>query len=239
MRVAVGGTVSRKVLASALFGWLALTSSAPGSAQAPPDPPQRWDGLIERLSRPGQWYPESFVNPQMSRHALSGDGRYFLFTAEVPNPPYPAAREFFVRDRMTGDTWPTGPSPLNGPPVISSDGNHWAVEVCDWVPRSDGLRICDVLTIDQRTLRFENMSTALDGTLSLDHSSDPMLSRDGRFIVFRTSSPTLLPAGSAGGQIVLRDRDSDRKHRTGHRQPARARARPTCGERDVSRQLDV
>ena len=209
MRVAAGGTVLRTLLASALFGLVALTSSAPGSAQAPPDPPQRWDGLIERLSTPGQWYPESFVNPQMSRHAVSGDGRYFVFSAEVPNPPYPPMREFFIRDRMTGETNQRGPGSVNAPPVISSDGNHHAVEVCGWVPRPDDQRICEIWATDERTLRIENMSTALDGTLSVDGSSEPMLSRDGRFIVFRTNSPTLLPPGSAPGQIVLRDRDTD------------------------------
>ena len=86
---------------------------------------------------------------------------------------------------------------------------HRAVELCDGTYRSDAAPICDVLTIDERTFRFENMSTAIDGTLSLGHSSEPMLSRDGRYIVFRTNSPTLLPPGAAPGQIVLRDRDTD------------------------------
>ena len=111
-----------------LFGaFIVGARPTPGAAQAPPAPAQRWDGLIERLSAPGQWQPESFSNPRMSRHAVSGDGRYFVFVADVANPPYEATPTLFVRDRMTGETTSLG-GPLNGAPVISSDGNHRAFE---------------------------------------------------------------------------------------------------------------
>ena len=190
-----------------LFGaFIVGARPTPGAAQAPPAPAQRWDGLIERLSAPGQWQPESFSNPRMSRHAVSGDGRYFVFVADVANPPYEATPTLFVRDRMTGETTSLG-GPLNGAPVISSDGNHRAFEICGYSP--DALRVCDVWAIDARTGRMENMSTAPDGTPSLGASSEPMLSGDGRFIVFRTDSPSLLPPGAAPGQLVLRDRDTD------------------------------
>src|SRR5688572_10067099 len=209
MRVAAGGRVLRGFVGFMLLGLVAVSHPTRGAAQAPPDSPRRWDGLIERLSTPGRWDPESFANPRMSRHAISADGRYFVFMAEVPNPPYEPYRQLFVRDRLTGETTVSGPAPLAAPPVISADGMHRAVELCDGTHRSDGAPICDVLTIDERTFRFENMSTAVDGTPSQDHSSEPKLSRDGRYIVFRTNSPTLLPPDAAPGQIVLRDRDTD------------------------------
>lgn len=160
MRLAAGRRLPRALVALLLLGAIGLSNSSRGSAQAPPEPPQRWDGLIERLSSPGQWYyPESFVNPRMSRHGVSGDGRYFVFMAEVPNPPYAPTRELFIRDRSTGDTRRSGPGPLHAPPAISSDGNHLALELCDPVYRPDDLPICDVWTLDTQTLRMENMAT--------------------------------------------------------------------------------
>ena len=208
MRVTGGGS-PRAVFGFVLLAVLAASNAARSGAQAPPDPPQRWDGLIERLSTPGQGYPESFSNPRMSRHAVSGDGRYVVFMADVPNPPFEPGRQFFVRDRQTGQTTMWGPGSLAAPPVISSDGNHHALELCDGPRDPDGAVVCDVWTIDGRTLRVENMSTSIDGTPSVADSSEPMLSQDGRFIVFRTGSTTLLPPGAAPGQIVLRDRDPD------------------------------
>ena len=199
--------VARLALGLLFFAFIVGARPTPGAAQAPPAPAQRWDGLIERLSTPGQWQAEWFSNPRMSRHALSGDGRYFVFVADVANPPYEPIASLLVRDRMTGETTYLG-GPLNGAPVISSDGNHRAFETCDMY-RPDALRVCDVWAIDARTGRMENMSTAPDGTPSLGDSSEPMLSGDGRFIVFRTNSSTLLPPGAAPGQLVLRDRDTD------------------------------
>jgi len=119
--------VARLALSLLFFALIVGARPTPGAAQAPPAPAQRWDGAIERLSAPGQWQPESFSNPRMSRHAVSGDGRYFVFVADVANPPYEATPTLFVRDRMTGETTSLG-GPLNGAPVISSDGNHRAFE---------------------------------------------------------------------------------------------------------------
>ncbi len=208
MRVAAGDKVVRAALGCVLATLMAVSKPAHSAAQAPPDPPQRWDGLIERLSVPGNWQPESFSNPRMSRHAVSEDGKYVVFMADVPNPPYGPSRELFVRDRLSGYTLVPGPGPLNAPPVISGDGDHRALELCD-VLRAGGQRVCDVWVMDVPTNRMENMSTSLDGTPSDGDSSEAMLSRNGRFVVFRTNSSTLLPANAAPGQIVLRDRDTD------------------------------
>ena len=69
MRVAAGGRVLRGFVGFMLLGLVAVSHPTRGAAQAPPDSPRRWDGLIERLSTPGRWDPESFANPRMSRHA--------------------------------------------------------------------------------------------------------------------------------------------------------------------------
>ena len=209
MALVLQGRGLRAAFTFVLFALIAISTPIRTVAQDPPPPPaQRWDGLIERLSTPGRWNAETFVNPRVSRHAVSADGRYFVFAAELPNAPYEPTLEFFIRDRLSGWTDFGGPGPLNAAPVISSDGNHLAFESCYWEYRPQG-PVCDVIVMDRRTFAITNMSTALDGTLSTGNSSQPMLSRDGRFVVFRTDSATLLPPGAAPGQIVLRDRDTD------------------------------
>jgi Tol biopolymer transport system component len=95
------------------------------------------------------------------------------------------------------------------PPVLSGDGNHVAFQTCDPWMRQDHQPICDVLIVDITTSRFVNGSTTPDGMESTDASDEPVLSPTGRFLVFRTNSGTLIPAGAAPGQIVLRDRDAN------------------------------
>ena len=78
-----------------LWGALIVTATAVSSrvtivveAQAPS---MRWDGLIELVSGKTPYPPPTMDPPtpadgpsQMSRHAVSGDGRYVVFTANAP-----------------------------------------------------------------------------------------------------------------------------------------------------------
>jgi hypothetical protein len=182
------------------------------AAQAPA---MRWDGFFElisgRYNYPPPWPapPESANAPsRISRHAISGDGRWVIFESDATNLGF-STPGLYRRDRRTGQTEIL----LGGPAknaAISADGNHIAFEVCDPWMRSDNQPICDVWALDLREWSWRPLSVTPDGTLSTDHSGAPVLSADGRFAAFMTKASNL--TGGAGGgtqQIVIRDRDAD------------------------------
>src|SRR6185436_11667315 len=115
----------------------------------------------------------------------------------------------FRHDRMNGQTEMLFGAAVTQAPVLSGDGHHVTFQSCDAWMRTDGASICDIYLVDLTNWRIVNASTAADGTESTDASDEPMLSETGRFVVFRTKSPTLVPPGAAAWQIVVRDRDAD------------------------------
>jgi hypothetical protein len=204
MRMLVDACVRRALVVILLMASLAVIRPVAIVAQ---DAPMRWDGSIERLSSVADFgWPETGP-ARMSRHAVSEDGRWLVFTIDVPDSPYPGGKQVFKRDRLFGSVQALFTASVAAPPAISADGNHMAVELCDGLWRSDGATICDVVL--SHPSGIFNASTALDGTESNAASSEPMLSHDGRFLVFKTMSTTLLPPGATPGQIVVRDRDLD------------------------------
>ena len=93
--------------------------------------------------------------------------------------------------------------------VISGDGHHMAFVHCAGWFRPDMATTCDVYVVDLRNWSIVVASSGLDGTYSDGPSSQPVLSGDGRFVVFRTTASNLIPAGAAAQQVMLRDRDAD------------------------------
>ena len=206
MRAVVHVHGRRGVLLLALGGLIALTGFDGVRAQ---DVPQRWDGFLEHLSVPANGMP-AYPNgaARLSRQPLSRDGRWLVFSADAAfsGPPQPL---IFRRDRSTGITQMLFGATTPNPPVISADGNQVAFQTCEswWRPVPRYLRR---LLYDVLTGMVRDASTALDGTLSDGPSDEAALSDDGRLVAFRTYSTTLLPAGAAPGQLMLRDRDADR-----------------------------
>jgi hypothetical protein len=175
--------------------------------------PMRWDGLLEGISvRSGDFWmqpePADGAN-RATRHAISADGRYVLFQSMAPDLGSYYNWYTFLRDRHTGqNTMLFGNESLD--PVLSGDGNQIAFTICDQWMRPDGQPICDVYGLSfQPWWMLHNLSEAANGTLSDANSAEPVLSSNGRFVVFRTSSSTLLPPGAGPDQIVIRDRDAD------------------------------
>ena len=193
-------------------------ASNPGGRAAAQEPAMRWDGLIELISG---WYnyPPPTVDPPvpadnastMSRRAISADGRYILFNTEATNLGY-SGPGLYLRDRRTNETRAllAGPA-LNG--TLSADGNHVAFEICDPYarpqPRPDGALFCDVYALDVRTWQWTLMSGMPDGTFGDEDSRAPVLSSDGRFVVFRTKAGNLSGGTPGIMRLVLRDRDAD------------------------------
>src|SRR6188474_3501412 len=88
---------------------LALISGPPERAAAQ-EPAQRWDGLFELVSARYDYPPPWPAAPhaaeaasRTSRHAISDDGRYVIFTSDTTNWGY-SAPGIYRRDRRTGQT---------------------------------------------------------------------------------------------------------------------------------------
>ena len=183
-------------------------------AQQEPTPAQRWDGLIELISGIYPWTPPTTEPPipadgasEMSRHAISGDGRYIFFNANAPSLGY-STTALYVRDRRTGETR----IQLGGPAletVVSADGNHLAYKICDPWMRPDQLPICDVYALDLRNWAWTLISEGADGEHGDADSAQPAISADGRFVVYQTRATNILGEPSAATQLVIRDRDRD------------------------------
>ena len=184
------------------------------------EPAMRWDGLIELVSGRNDAQPPTLNPPtpadgpsQMSRHAVSGDGRYVVFTANAPALGY-YGQALYLRDRRLSDTrllFAGGGGDLRDA-VVSEDGRHVAFTVCEPWMRPDYAPICDVWAMDTLTGSISPLSVAPHtGEFGNADSDEPVLSRNGRFIVFRTSATNLAPGVLAGvPQLVIKDRDPDR-----------------------------
>ena len=181
----------------------------------------RWDGLIELVSGRNE-YPPPNLNPpipadgpsQMSRHAVSGDGRYVVFTANAPSIAGYYGPSLYLRDRRLSDTrllFAGADTTGLRDAVISEDGRHVAFTVCEpWI-RPDNMPICDVWAMDMLTSAWTVLSVSPDtGEFGNADSDEPVLSGNGRFVVFRTAATNLAPGVPVGvPQLVIKDRDPD------------------------------
>jgi len=198
----------------------AVSSRGPVALEAQ-EPAMRWDGLIELVSGRNEYPPPNLTPPipadgpsQVSRHAVSGDGRYVVFTANAPSIAGYSGPSLYLRDRRLSDTRmlfagvdTTGLRDA----VISEDGRHIAFTVCEpWI-RPDSAPICDVWAMNMLTGAWAVLSVSPDtGEFGNANSDEPVLSANGRFVVFRTAATNLAPGVPAGvPQLVIKDRDPD------------------------------
>ena len=213
----VRGRASRALLWGALI--VTAVSSRGTSAVKAQEPAMRWDGLIELVS--GRSESQPTTNPpipadgpsQMSRHAVSGDGRYVVFTANAPSLFGFNGPGLYLRDRRLNETrflFGGGGGDLRDA-VISADGRYVAFTICEPWMRPDQLPICDVWSMDVLTWGISPLSVEPTlGEFGNGDSDEPVLSSDGRFVVFRTAATNLVAGVPAGvPQIVIRDRDPD------------------------------
>jgi hypothetical protein len=218
MRACLRGRASQVLLCGALI--LTAVSSRGTVAVDAQEPAMRWDGLIELVSGRNQFPPPTLNPPtpadgpsQMSHHAVSGDGRYVVFTANAPALGYDGSA-LYLRDRRLSDTRLLFAGAANDvrDAVISEDGRHVAFTMCEPWLRPDQAPICDVWAIDTLTFTWSPLSVEPDqGEFGNADSDAPVLSADGRFVVFRTAATNLIQGVPAGvPQLVIRDRDRDR-----------------------------
>jgi len=136
--------------------------------------------------------------------SISFDGRYVAFESKASNLVPGDTNGFwdvFVKDRRTGQTTRVSVSSDGGEandwsfgPSISGDGRYVAFQsnASNLVAGDTNWR-CDVFVHDRSTGQTARVSVDSNGNQALHHSYSPSISADGRYVVFWSSSPNLVP----------------------------------------------
>jgi Tol biopolymer transport system component len=149
--------------------------------------------------------------------SISADGRFVAFVSEVSDPAPGDEGGIYVRDRQTGKTELASVSSsgalANGWcyfPAISGDGRCivFASPASNLVPGGTGDH-ANIFLRDRQTGKTELVSIAADGTPANGESMLPAaISGDGRFVAFQSNATNLVPGGTSGEQIFVRDRQT-------------------------------
>ncbi len=149
--------------------------------------------------------------------SISADGRYVVFTSSANNlsPWDQSADDIFLHDRVTGLIEQISTSSLGAPgnhhssqPSISADGrfvafSSWADNL---VPADTNLSY-DIFVKDRATGITQRVSVDSFGNEGDLNCQDPIISANGRFVAFRSSSTNLVPGDTNGTyDIFVHDR---------------------------------
>lgn len=155
--------------------------------------------------------------------SISTDGRFVAFVSLAENlvpEDTNLATDVFVRDRLLGTTERVSVSSsgrqgngnsgllnLLGGPSISGDGRFvaFASEATNLV-RGDRNNAEDVFVRDRLTGETTRVSVASDGTEA--SGSEPVISRDGRFVSFLSFSDTIVPDENFTADVFVHDRQT-------------------------------
>jgi Tol biopolymer transport system component len=151
---------------------------------------------------------------------VSASGRYVAFTAAAALAPGDENQTFdvYVRDRDAGTTDLVS-APASGPhlempsmfPAISGNGRYVTFDSSqpNLVP-NDTNSWNDVFVVDRTADTVERVSVDRDGGQGRRGSTEPEISRDGRFVVFMSEAPDLVWRDSNGpvGDVFLHDRQT-------------------------------
>jgi Tol biopolymer transport system component len=135
--------------------------------------------------------------------AISAEGEWVAFVT---------TGQIFARNRVTGAailvSATSGGAPGNRysyAPVISGDGRFVAFySAADDLVPEDTNRAQDVFVWNRETRKMELVSVSTGGTPANGNSDSPAISRDGRFVAFRSSASNLVP-GHTGWGVYVRD----------------------------------
>ncbi|MBB5125176.1 TolB family protein [Streptomyces griseoloalbus] len=141
---------------------------------------------------------------------ISGNGRYVTFTAR-PTADTAAPSRIRLRDlgRDTGewvDDPVAGDEQWVGTPSLSHDGRHIAYLASDRGTGDAEGGTTHVYALDRRTDRRVRIDPECVDDPAEYHVTDPVMSADGRHVVFRFKCRTLRPRGTSDtGDVFLRD----------------------------------
>lgn len=158
----------------------------------------------------------------LSTHrAEAADGRWVAFESLATNLLFgviesDTLRDVYLRDRQTGDTERALASFAITPNRdvhlldFSRDGRYLLLWSCaNNLAANDTNGHCDVFVADRLLHQIERANVDSAGNQSNFESSYPVrggISDDGRFVVFDSLSPSLVPSDDIGGQTYVRDR---------------------------------
>jgi Tol biopolymer transport system component len=152
---------------------------------------------------------------------ISGDGRYVVFHSDATNLD-PAdtnnTRDAFVHDRVTGTTSLVSANGAgavgNGQsddPAISADGRHvtFRSQAGNLVSGDTNGTAWDIFSKDLQTGAVDRVSVSTAGAQANGASHNPVISGDGRYVVFRSSASNLVTGDTNGQQdLFVRDRQA-------------------------------
>jgi Tol biopolymer transport system component len=143
--------------------------------------------------------------------AISDDGRFVAFWSQARLTPDDQNSNFdvYLYDRDQATLQRVGVT-FGGAPAISGDGRFVAFEsiATDLVPGDTNERR-DVFVFTRESGALERVSVASDGTQGDADSSEPAISQDGRYVVYRSAAATLAPDDTNDADdIFLRDRQT-------------------------------
>jgi hypothetical protein len=151
---------------------------------------------------------------------ISGDGRFVAFVSDASNlveGDTNDSNDIFVHDRQTGVTERVSVASdgtqgdyISGNLTISSDGRFVAFESASTnLVSGDTNGVWDIFVHDRQTGITERVSVSSDGIQGNDHSGNPTISADGRFVGFNSLASNFVYGEPLGNvDIYLHDRQT-------------------------------
>lgn len=141
------------------------------------------------------------VNAVSELAAISSDARYIAMQSAGPlaAPGVFGSPQVYVRDRVAGTTelvsvtLPSGAPSFGQSVSISGDGRFVAFETTTALLPADTNGTFDVYVRDRVTGAYDRASVSSEGAETSAQSGSPQLSADGRFVLFWSDSPNLVP----------------------------------------------
>jgi len=152
----------------------------------------------------------------LTKFSVSADGRYVAFASDADNlnsSPVNRLRNIFVRDLFLATnilvSIGTNGEAANGvssEPAISADGRFVAfTSMADNLTAGNTSKQQNVFLKDIQTGVTILVSITTNGTASLITSYSPVVSADGRFVLFRSTALDLAAGVTSGENLFLRD----------------------------------
>jgi Tol biopolymer transport system component len=151
---------------------------------------------------------------------ISADGRYIAFESAASNMAADDTNnssDVFIYDQLTGQTSRVAISsdgtPGNagsGHTTVSADGRFVAFDsYASNLVDADTNGVQDIFVRDRQTGQTTRVSVASDGAQADNNSREPMISTDGRWVVFGSDASNLVAGDTNGAQdVFLHDRET-------------------------------
>jgi len=171
-------------------------------------------GTIERVSLSSAG---AEANDQSEEPAISPDGRYVAFSSDASNlvaGDTNDSDDVFVHDRQTGQTTRVSVTSSGGQgnnessyPAISDDGRYVAFQsLASNLVTGDTNDSWDIFVHDRQTGQTSCVSVSPSGEVGTNYTFNPMLSGDGRYVVFYSYASNLVASDTNGkSDVFVRD----------------------------------